>query len=430
MRTSYTCLHLLVRTGLDKNKLGLNVKRGSKLVSFGTRNILVLGLISCFADISSEMVYPIIPLYLTAAFGATPVLVGVIEGIAESLASLLKVVSGYVSDKFQHRKALAFAGYSTGVFYKFALLFAHSWAGILLARIIDRFGKGVRTAPRDAMISASAGSDTQGGAFGLHKMLDMLGSAAGILISFFIVAKVGESGFKTVFAVSLIPIVLALLLFSFVHDAPRTNDDPAVAEDHPKSSVRAQWARLDSRLKLYLLVTVLFTLGNSSNTFLLLRASDVGFSDSSSILLYFTYNITASLLALPCGRLSDHVGRRALLVCGYLTFSLVYLGFGLCSSKPLMVAIFILYGAYTALTTGAERALIAEIAPPELKGTMFGLQSTLVGVALLPASVIAGILWSAFGAPAPFIFGAVLSLAAALILLFGLKPSSSSASRA
>ncbi len=378
----------------------------------GTRNIIILGLISCFADISSEMVYPLIPLYLTAAFGATPVLVGIIEGIAESVASLLRVFSGYISDRFQHKKAIAFSGYATGLLYKAALIFASSWGGILAARAIDRFGKGIRTAPRDVMVSESADKNNMGKAFGIHKMLDMAGSAIGILLAFLLMKNIGasNSGFKIVFAVSIIPIVIALLLFFFVHEKKEKRE--TVQREYFWKNI----SKLDGRLKLYLIIAFLFTLGNSSNSFLLLRASDVGFQSSTTILLYFIYNFTASVLAIPCGKLSDRIGRKRLLVGGYIVFSLVYFGFAFCNSKPLMVLIFLVYGIYTAMTTGAERAFIAEIAPPQLKGTMLGLHSTLVGIALLPASVIAGLLWDNIGVFAPFVFGGALSLISAVLL--------------
>lgn len=386
----------------------------------GIRNIIILGLISCFADISSEMVYPLIPLYLTATFGATPILVGVIEGIAESIASLLKVFSGYISDRFQHKKTIAFCGYATGVFYKIALIFAGSWSGILLARIIDRFGKGVRTAPRDVMVSESASKEEMGKAFGIHKMLDMAGSAVGILLAFLLVKNVSESGYKTIFAISIIPIVIALILFFFIYEK-RENRKVIQRERFWKNI-----SRLDKRLKLYLAITFLFTLGNSSNSFLLLRAADIGFSSSGTILLYFIYNITASVLAIPCGKLSDRVGRKRLLVSGYLIFALVYFGFAFCGTKPLMVLIFMIYGIFTAMTAGVERAFIAEIAPPALKGTMLGLHSTLAGIALFPASVIAGALWDGIGAYAPFVYGSVMSLLSAVILATKLRQPSKS----
>lgn len=374
------------------------------------RNIIFLGLVSFFADISSEMVYPLIPLYLTAVFGTTPVLVGIIEGIAESIASLLKVFSGYISDKYQHKKPIAFCGYAAGLFYKFALIFAGSWIGILGARIIDRFGKGIRTAPRDVMVSESADKSQMGKSFGIHKSLDMAGSAIGILLSFFLLKNMGEGGYKTIFAISIIPVILALCMFFFIE------------EKKEKRVVKQReyfWRNiknLNGSLKLYLLVAFLFTLGNSSNTFLLLKATDLGFSSTDTILLYFAYNITSALLAVPFGKRSDKVGRKKILVLGYLTFSVVYLGFAFATQKWMLLAAFILYGFYTAMVAGVERAYISEIAPAKLKGTMLGLHSTLVGVALLPASIIAGGLWELFGSSAPFVFGALLSGAAALIL--------------
>lgn len=392
-------------------------KRTNDALTKGTRNIIILGLISCFADISSEMVYPLIPLYLTAVFGATPVLVGIIEGIAESIASLLKVFSGYISDRFQHKKAIAFSGYATGLLYKAALLFAGSWGGILTARVIDRLGKGIRTAPRDVMVSESADKNNMGKAFGIHKMLDMAGSAVGILLAFLLMKNIGTdtNSYKIVFAISIIPIVIALILFSFVHE--KKGKHVTIQREYFWKNT----SKLNGQLKLYLAITFLFTLGNSSNSFLLLRASDIGFDSSSTILLYFIYNLTASLLAIPCGKLSDKIGRKQLLVGGYITFSLVYFGFAFCNSKPFMILIFIVYGIYTAMTAGAERAFIAEIAPPQFKGTMLGLHSTLTGIALLPASVIAGLLWDSIGGFAPFMFGGILSLLSAVLLAAKLK---------
>lgn len=380
----------------------------------GMRNVIFLGLVSFFADISAEMVYPLIPLYLTMAFGATPVMVGFIEGIAESVASLLKVFSGYISDRFQRKKAIAFCGYATGVIYKIALLFATSWLGILAARVIDRFGKGVRTAPRDVMVSESADKNSMGQAFGIHKMLDMAGSAIGILLAFLFLKYIGESGYRLVFAISIIPVLLALLMFAFIKENK-------VHQPKEREHFWKNISLLDKQLKVYLVVTFLFTLGNSSNSFLLLRAVDAGFSSSDAVLLYFLYTVTVSLLAVPCGKLSDKVGRKRLLVPGYLTFALVYLGFAFCVNKTAMVLIFVLYGVYGAMTTGVERAFIAEIAPSHLKGTMLGLHSTLAGIALLPASVVAGALWQGIGAYAPFLYGSVMALLSAVILAKNLR---------
>ena len=380
------------------------------------RNIIFLGLVSFFTDLSTEMVYPLIPLYLTSTFGATPAIVGIIEGIAESLASLLKIFSGYLSDKFQNKRLLAFTGYATSLFYKLALLLAGSWAGILGARVIDRFGKGIRTAPRDVLVSESAEKSKMGKSFGLHKALDMAGAAMGILITYFLLrGSDGNFDYTKIFMISAIPAVLGLSMFFFIKEkkVPR---QPKEKEPFWKN-IR----KIDGQLKLYLLVVCLFTLGNSSNSFLLLKAKATGFDDTSVILLYFIFNITASLLSLPFGGLSDKVGRKKLLVAGYTVFALCYLGFAFSNSRPQMVAVFVLYGAYTAMIAGVERAFVAEIAPPHLKGTMFGLHSTVTGIALLPASVIAGVLWTQFGTAVPFIFGASLSLLAAVILLLFMK---------
>lgn len=386
-------------------------------------NIVLLGLTSFFSDISSEMVYPLIPLYLTTAFGATPALVGIIEGIAESLASLLKVFSGYITDKKNNKKPVAFCGYATGLIYKLALLLATSWAGILAARVIDRLGKGIRTAPRDVLVSESADKKTMGRAFGIHKALDMAGSAVGILIAYLLLANsTGAFDYKNLFIISIVPAIIGLAILLFVKEK----------KQHEVKEREQFWKRmkeLDGNLKLYLLVAFIFTLGNSSNTFLLLRAKDVGFNDTNVVLLYFLYNITAAILSVPFGRLSDKIGRKKVLVAGYLVFAAVYAGFAFVSNSAVLVGIFILYGFYTAMTAGVERALISEIAPPQLKGTMLGLHATIVGIALLPASVIAGFLWNLLGASAPFLLGASLSFIAAVILMLLLnrRPSAASA---
>lgn len=313
-------------------------------------NIIFLGLVSFFADISSQMVYPIIPLYLTSTFGATPALVGIIEGIAESTASLLKVFSGYVTDKYKKKKPISFLGYATGLIYKLALLLASSWVGILTARVIDRLGKGIRTSPRDVMVSESADKNEMGKAFGVHKALDMAGSALGILFAYFLLKNmVGSTAdYKFIFAISAIPSVIALFMFFFIKEKK---------ENRVVKKREQFW------------------------------------------------------------KISDKIGRKKLLTAGYLTFAVVYLGFGFSQTSWMFIALFVLYGTYTAMSAGVERALISEIAPANLKGTMLGLHSTIAGIALLPASVICGFLWNSFGATIPFVFGAMMSIVAALLLI-------------
>ncbi len=379
-------------------------------------NIVLLGLVSFFSDISTEMVYPIIPLYLVNVFGTTPALVGIIEGIAESLASILKVFSGHFADKYNRKKPMAFLGYSGGLLYKLALIFATSWPGILFAKVIDRVGKGIRTAPRDVLICESTTQNTLGRSFGLHKAMDMAGSALGILVSFFLVRS-SHDGFhyKNLFLLSAIPAVIGLVMLSFV----REKKLPRCASE--QVNFFKNFGKLDSRLKMFLVIAFLFTLGNSSNAFLLLRAQDKGFTPAGVILLYFTYNVTASILALPLGRLSDKIGRRRLLVSGYAVFALVYFGFAVAHSKGTLILMFVVYGVYTAMTAGVERAFISEVSPKDLKGTMLGLHSSLVGIALLPASTIAGFLWDVVSPAAPFFFGGSLALVAGIALFFTLR---------
>ena len=381
-------------------------------------NIFFIGLISFFTDISTEMVYPLIPLYLVSAFGATPALVGLIEGIAESLAGLLKVFSGYLTDRFQKKKAIAFVGYATGVIYKFALIFAASWTGILGARVIDRFGKGIRTAPRDVLVSESADRNNMGKSFGLHKALDMFGAALGILLTYFIIRNSdGDYDYKRLFVLSTIPAVLGLCMFIFVRQKKQ------VRVERQRELFWKNINKIDNQLKIYLLVVFLFTLGHSSNAFFVLKAKTIGFDDASVILLFFVYHIVASVLSMPLGKLSDRIGRKNLLVPGYIVFALCYLGFAFGNNKFAMGAVFALYGVYTAMITGVERAFVAEISPPELKGTMLGLHSTVAGIALLPASIIAGLLWNTFGACVPFIFGATMAMISTVILLFFMNSS-------
>lgn len=377
-------------------------------------NIILLGFVSFFADIATEMVYPLVPLYLTSVFGATPALIGVIEGIAESMASLLRVFSGYIADKYKRKRLLAFSGYSTGLIYKILLVTATSWVGVLFARVIDRIGKGIRTVPRDVMVSDNADKGQLGKAYGLHQSLDMAGSAIGILLAFFLlngVAGAHNLNFKWIFLISMAPTFVGLFIMLFVKEKKSKK---------PVKDSQPFWQgikKLDGNLKLYLLVAFIFTLGNSSNAFLLLRAKDVGFTDANAIFLYFLYNITASILGMPLGRLSDKIGRKRLLVEGYIAFALVYAGFAFATNKPMLIASFVLYGVYVAAIKGVERAFIAEIAPKELRGTMLGLHSTVVGLALLPASTIAGLLWTEFGAKAPFLFGSVMAIISAIILI-------------
>ncbi|MGB9826002.1 MAG: MFS transporter, partial [Desulfofundulus sp.] len=369
-------------------------------------NIIILGLTSLLTDISSEMVYPLIPLYLTAQLGATPAIVGLIEGIAESLASLLKVFSGYWSDKMGSRKPLAIAGYSSSTLGKIFLFFSTSWSWVLWGRVADRFGKGIRTAPRDALIAESSNPEKLGRAYGLHRAMDTLGASIGVILGYYFLTTY-RGDFRQVFLFALIPAVLGVAVLFLAREQKRE----AFPNRRPPS---LNWWALDARLRAFLVVVFLFTLGNSSNQFLLLRAKNLGFSDSTVILLYLTYNLVYSIFSYPAGRVSDRLGRRSVLVAGHLAYALVYLGFAVVSHPTALWYLFGLYGLYSAFTEGVEKALVAEIAPSEQKATLIGLHATLVGIGLLPASLLAGLLWNLFGPRAPFYFGSLMAALAAV----------------
>jgi len=377
---------------------------------FIASNIILLGLVSFFTDISTEMVYPILPIYLSSIMGATPIIIGIIEGIAESLASIIKLFSGIFADKYGKKKRLAFIGYSSSVINKIIIIFSSTWTGVLLARLIDRFGKGIRTAPRDALIAESSNRSQLGKAYGLHKGLDLLGTAVGILSAYIILSK-SNNNYGKIFLYSLIPAIIGIICIIFVKDNK---------EIISKKIISFNWKSLDNRLKWFLVFMFTFTLGNSSNAFILLRAYNAGFTAQNAILLYFLYNIVASILSYPFGHLSDKIGRKNMLCIGYFIYGIVYLGIGLFSDKILFILLFIIYGFYTALTTGIERALIVEIVPETQKASVLGLHAAIVGVGLLPASIIAGTLWDLLGQSMPFIFGGTLAFITSLgiFLLF------------
>lgn len=370
-------------------------------------NIWILGFVSFFTDLGTYMVYPLVPLFL-ASVGTTPFVIGVIEGVAESLTSLLQFVFGYTSDRIRKRKSLAIFGYGLSAVGRGLLVLSTSWVGVFLWRLSDRIGKGIRTAPRDALIAESGGKKRHGRSFGLHQMMDMTGAALGVLIAYLIL-KQGGGHYSTVFLYSLLPVALGLLMLFFV----RETKEKKVMK---KPKFEFKWSLLDPRLKQLLLVVLLFTFANSSNQFLILRASDLGVSATDALLLYLLFHLTGALFAYPVGRLSDRIGRRGLLTAGYLLYGAVYLGFAIVGSAKWVGLLFALYGVYSGLTKGVEKALVADAAPDDLKATMMGMYAMFVAIGLLPASLAAGWLWDRYGASAPFYFNGVLALVTAFLL--------------
>ncbi len=357
------------------------------------------------------MVYPLVPFFLTAVLGAGPAVLGLIEGLAESVASLLRVFVGWISDRIGRRNGLTIAGYAGSALGKLLLAFAAGWGMVLAARIVDRLGKGIRTAPRDALIADSAHDAKRGGAFGLHRTLDTWGAVLGVGLGYWFFTRMpGE--YAHVFLWALVPAAAGVLMLLAVRE---------VGHKGPRAAPpRLSWSALPRRLQLFLVIALVFTLGNSSNAFLLLRAQGLGFSAAAVILLYGAYNASFALSSYPIGRLSDRIGRKALLITGYLVYGIVYLGFAVLDAPEhawLAWILFALYGLYSGFTDGVEKALISDLAPRELRATAIGLHGTLVGIGLFPASFVAGQLWTRLGPASAFYFGGGTGFAAALGLL-------------
>lgn len=378
-------------------------------------NIIILGIASLLTDISSEMIYPLLPFFLVLRLGVSPALLGIIEGVAESLSSILKVFSGYWSDKARKRKPLTIFGYVFSFLGKFFLYLSVSWGWVFIARILDRFGKGIRTAPRDALIAESADSNNRGRYFGFHRMLDTVGACVGILFAYLFFSHAG--GYNKVFFLALIPAAVGVCILFLVRERDKTAVLAVANTASPKISLKSfthQFKALDKRLKAFLIITFIFSLANSSNQFLLLRANNFGFNTKLVILLYLVYNISYALFCYPAGLLSDKIGRKTLLIGGYIFYSIVYFGFALTKSPSFIWILFIIYGMYMGLTEGVEKALVSDLSPRHLRATFIGMHASLAGIGLFAASSIAGGLWSLFGAQTPFIFGGIMSLLAAI----------------
>ncbi len=385
------------------------------------RNVWIVTLTSFLTDISTEMVTNLLPLFLFTVLGVRTGIIGLIEGVAETTASLLKAFSGWLSDRIGRRKVLAVLGYGLSTAAKPFLYWATSWWWVLGVRFADRVGKGLRTAPRDALVADSTGGEHRGLAFGLHRAGDTAGAVVGIGLALAVLAAVGQGGtldrqvFQTVVLVSLVPAACAVGVLAIGAREPRA---VKATRARPPFSLRG----LDRRFLLFLGVVLLFTLGNSSDAFLILRAQSAGLSVSAVLGVMIVFNLTYALVSSPAGALSDRVGRRRLLVLGWLLYAATYFGFARLAAGWQAWMWMAVYGIYYALSEGAARALVADLVPAERRGTAYGVYHAAVGLAAFPASLVAGILWQGvgrwqgFGPPAPFLFGAALALLSAVLL--------------
>jgi MFS family permease len=375
------------------------------------RNVLALAAVSFLTDASSELIAPLLPLVLTTTLGATAAFVGLIEGAAESTAAILKLLSGRWSDRWQRRKPLVVAGYALAALVRPLVALATSASQVLAIRLADRVGKGIRGAPRDALIADAVSPSDRGRAFGAHRAADHAGAVVGPLLAWWFLSQ-GMAP-TSIFAIAAIPGALAVLVaLVLVRESPRERRVPSAAEAPAPDGApfpRQFWGVLTA--------IVLFTLGNSTDAFLLLRATELGVPTVQLPLLWGALHVVKSVSSTPAGALSDRIGRTPLVVAGWLWYALLYVGFGHATSTREIWLLFIAYGLVFGLTEGSEKALIADLAPADRRGTAFGWYQLSIGVAALPASVLFGWLWTHYSAATAFRVGATLGATATVVLL-------------
>ena len=407
-----------------------------------TRNVVALGLVSLFTDISSEMLVYLIPLFLANVLLAPAAVIGLIEGVAESTASILKLISGALSDRMGRRRRLVGIGYGTSVVAKALYLVATVWPVVLIGRVGDRLGKGIRTSPRDALIADSTAPENRGVAYGFHRAMDTTGAFAGVLVAAAVIwamegdaTRLTADAFRVLVLLALVPGILAIVTIVVgvrdVRREPAPTGRPAASADsaftvsgifHRTVGGVSEWRRFSAPFWLFIAANALFTLGNSSDAFLALRSQNLGLTLLALLLTIVAFNATNAIVAWPAGALSDRTGRRGLIATAWIIYAACYAGFAAATSSVWVLPLWIAYGTYYALSEGVGKALVADLVPSDLRATGFGVFNAVQGAMILPASVIAGVLWSAIAPPAPFWFGAACSAAAVVLLLTTVRP--------
>jgi len=385
-----------------------------------SRTVFALSFVSFLNDTSSEIIYPLLPAFLALSLGASPFAIGLIEGIAESVASILKLFSGYLSDKFHNRKLPVFVGYALAAVVRPLLSFVTSWPQVLAVRTTDRIGKGIRGAPRDALLAATVPEHARGLAFGFNRAADHLGAVVGPVFAFLLLTYLAADPstpttreYQQVFLFASIPVVIGLFVIVFFvreekKPLPETGAIPI------KFSIR----EFDSNFKRFLAVIALFTLSNSTDAFLLLQAKETGVAPAMLPLLWMVLHFSKLLSSIYGGDISDRVGRKALILTGWVIYATVYAGFAFATSAWQAWVLFIVYGFYFGFTEGVEKALVADLVTDEKRGTAFGFYNLAYGITVFPASLIFGLVWTQFGAPSAFLMSAAISVIATLSLLF------------
>ena len=375
--------------------------------------MIALGVVSFFTDLSSEMIYPLLPLFLVGTLGAGAVAIGTIEGLAESTASLLKVVSGRWTDRTQRRKPLIMSGYGLSGAARPLIGAAAVWPVVALLRFTDRVGKGLRTSPRDALIADVTPADRLGAAYGLHRAMDHAGAVAGPLVAAGLLS-IPSMTLRGVFLLAAIPAVIVMIVLVV---AVREPVQPVETAGGIRTSLFEDWSAMGGDFRRFLLALLVFTLGNSTDAFLLLRLSEAGLAAGSIALLWAAHHLVKMAATYLGGGLSDRVGRRPLMVAGWVVYGLVYVAFAVVSTQAGLIAVFLAYGLYFGLTEPVERAWVAGLTPERLRGSAFGLYHGAIGIAALPASLVFGGIYAAVGPAAAFTFGAVLAGIATVLLL-------------
>jgi len=381
-----------------------------KIFSGITRNIFIMGMVSLFTDLSSQMVFPLIPLFLTTVLGCGAYAVGIVEGAAETTASLLKVVSGYWSDKIRKRKPFVLFGYGMSTITKPLFALANIWTFVLFVRVIERIGKGIRTAPRDALIAESCDESVRGKAYGFHRAADGIGSTLGAVLALLLLPM---WGYRNIFLFALVPGIISVFIIFFIQE----KNSPAKQETK-KVSVKLSLKELPANLRFFIIVSSVFALGHFGYAFLLLRAKNIGLADNTAILLYVVFYIAYSICVIPLGIVSDKVGRKAVLMAGYVLFCITSLGLLVTSGLYSIVLFFIIYGICYAMIDGTQRAFVVDLAPQHLRGTALGVFHTAIGLVALPGGYIAGLLWDKVSPEATFGYGLILAIISAVSLVF------------
>ncbi len=383
------------------------------------KNVLALSFVSFLNDTSGEIVYPLLPVFLFMTLGASPFYIGLIEGFAESFASILKLFAGYLSDKFGNRKLPVFLGYSLAAVARPLLAFVTTWQQVLFVRVSDRIGKGIRGAPRDALIAAGVSPHRRGFAFGFNRAADHLGAVVGPVIAFFLLtylasnpAEPTSDDYRRLFLFASIPVVIGLFVVGFF-----VREEPRPANFENDAPMKISLREFDSDLKRFLGVIVLFTISNSTDAFLLLRAEQAGIAPAMLPILWMVLHFSKVFSSLAFGELSDRIGRKGLIIGGWIVYALVYAGFAFVSGPWQAWVLFIIYGVYFGMTEGNEKAFVADMVAPEKRGTAFGLYNLAFGISVFPASLLFGFLWTTFGPETAFLTSGAISLIAAVLFI-------------